>query len=242
MPELLCQFLRVHAHGATAAHALLAEADRVPSHCSHIERPLPPRWYRGSPEEALRELKSFLGKPQLVRLKSGGVLYRKVRPDQRCFMDCVASYPPDIEYLKQNPSDIEKKKLREWINQTQTFIEKEFGAHYVACCLHLDESHVHFHFYIVGNASRIHPGLRSELVDGRRIKDGKERMRRHREALRAFLDRFYSDVGCKLGHSRGEHRRIARRIPDRQAYKEFKRLLEQRDESRETEGATPPRT
>ena len=47
MPAPTFQFLRIHAHRASAASSLLAEADRVPSHCSHIERPSRPFWRAG---------------------------------------------------------------------------------------------------------------------------------------------------------------------------------------------------
>ena len=233
------QFLRMHSHGASAAHGLLAEADRVPSHCSHIKRPRPARWLMDSPEEVHVELESFTSRPQPVRPKSGGLRYRKVRSDLRCFMDCVASYPVEVEDFR-HASDSDKLILKEWVDKTHHFIQAEFGSNYIACCFHLDESHPHFHFYIVGNASRLHPGLRAEFVDGRRIKDDKERKRLHINGLKAFLDRYYEQVSCQFGHSRGDHRRSERRILKRDDYRKWKVLLERSKEPIETELPSDP--
>ena len=232
MPAPTFQFLRIHAHRASAAHGLLAEADRVPSHCSHIERPSRPFWCMGSPDEVQRELGSFVRTPQPVRPKSGGVLYRKARSDLRCFMDCVASYPIETNYFSQ-ASDIEKNTLKDWVERTHVFMGDEFGPHYISSCIHSDESHPHLHCYIVGNASRLHPGLRAEFEDGRRISDGRERIRRYRRGVGAFLDRYYSQVSCRFGHLRKGDRRLTPRIPKRRDYMKFKELTEQRNKLHE---------
>ncbi len=139
------QFLRIHAHGADAAGGLLAEADRVPSHCSHIERPTPTRWWCGTKDEVQHAVERFMREPQLVRPKSGGERYRKPRSDLRCFMDCVASYPIEVQYLQQ-ASNLEKSTLRDWLIRTHEFIQHEFGPNYISSCIHLDESHPHLHF------------------------------------------------------------------------------------------------
>lgn len=234
MSEVLFQFLRIEAHGASAAEDLLAEANRVPSHCTHIEHPIPARWLMGSPKEVTHEVASFMLQPQPFRSKSGEVLYRRTRCDQRCFVDCVASYPVETERVKR-ASDIEKQTLKDWLHKTHHFIQSQFGAHHIASCLHFDESHPHLHFYIVGNASRLHPGLRAEFCGRQRIKDGKERARRHRAGLKAFLDLYYSEVSSTFDHSRGDHRRSARRIPKRKDYKKWKELFEWSKEPIETE-------
>lgn len=135
--------------------------------------------------------------PQPFRSKSGEVLYRRTRCDQRCFVDCVASYPVETERVKR-ASNIEKQTLNTWLHKTHHFIQSQFGAHHIASCLHLDESHPHLHFYIVGNASRLHPGLRAEFYGRQRIKDDKERARRHRAGLKAFLDLYYSESVRRL--------------------------------------------
>ena len=202
------QFLRLHPHPARAAHGLLAEVDRVEGYCSHIERPRPARWLMGSAAEVQFELGSFREQRQLVRQKSGEVRYRKMRSDLRCLIDGVASYPVEVKCFR-HASNREKQDLKEWLKRANEFIQCEFGPHHVASCLHTDESHPHFHFYIVGNASRLHPGLRAEFVDGRRIEDARERKRRYISGLKAFLDRYYAEVSCWFGHSRGDGRRTA---------------------------------
>ena len=228
------QFLRIHAHRASAAYGLLAEADRVPSHCSHIEHPNRPFWCLGSPEEVQRELVSFMRQPQPVRPKSGGVLYRKARSDLRCFMDCVASYPVETNYFSDASND-EKETLKDWVRRTHGFMGDEFGSHYVSSCIHSDESHPHLHCYIVGNASRLHPGLRAEFEDGRRISDGLDRIRRYRGGVRAFLDRYHSKVSCRYGHLRKGDCRLTPRISNRRDYFRFKESAEQSYQFHENE-------
>jgi hypothetical protein len=48
--------------------------------------------------------------------------------------------------------------------------------------------------------------------------DGKDRVKRHRRALREFLDRFYEQVSSRHGHLRAGHRRRLQRVSSRAAY------------------------
>jgi hypothetical protein len=65
---------------------------------------------------------------------------------------------------------------------------------------------------------RIHPGLKAERENGRRIAESSERVKGHRQALREFLDRFQHHVGNKYGHERKGNRRPFERIESRAIY------------------------
>lgn len=52
-------------------------------------------------------------------------------------MDCVASYPVEVEYFR-HASDSDKLILKEWVDKTHHFIQAEFGSSYIASCIHLE--------------------------------------------------------------------------------------------------------
>ena len=78
-----------------------------------------------------------------------------------------------------------------------------------------DESHVHIHYFAVGDAQRIHPGLRAELVNNIRIENPQERFAAHKNGLRAWLDDYYLSVCKSFGMIRNSGARPAWRIKDR---------------------------
>jgi hypothetical protein len=81
---------------------------------------------------------------------------------------------------------------------------------------HLDESHPHVHFFCVGDARQLHPGLRAEYIDGIRIDSGRERSARYRAAMSQFLDDYHAEVGAPVGLSRRTSDKPKQRIKDRQ--------------------------
>ena len=225
--QQLFQMARVEAFRCTDTTDLLLEANRSPSHSSHIATPVKPRWYFGSPEAVHLAVDSLMAKPQRVRQKDGSILLRKQRADYRGVLGCITSYPIETDSLRQS-TEQDLQLFKNWARDTHAFVQGEFGDPYIAAVLHLDESHPHFHHYVVGPAAHIHPGLRAELEDQRRISDAKERLRRHRLGMSEFLDRFHSQVGTKYGHGRKGNVRPNPRIPDRKSYlarQEVERIL-----------------
>jgi hypothetical protein len=221
------QMARVEAFRCANAKDLILEADRSPSHASHILTPIKPLWLFGSPQAVLLAVDSLMASLQEVCQKDGRILLRKQRADYRGVLGCITSYPIETKEFRRGTAQ-DQKLFRDWAADTDMFMQREFGELYIAAVPHYDEGYPHFHHYIVGPAAHIHPGLRAELEDGRRIADAKERLRRYRMGMRQFLDRFHAQVGIKYGHARNGNIRPNPRIPDRKSYfvlKEVERIL-----------------
>ncbi len=211
------QFFRIEPFKCSMASDLLLEADRASTHTSHIEKPRRPRWLFGSPQVVHKAIDGLMAQQQEVRAKNGKIHLRKQRSDFRGLLGAISSYPSPTESFIGSTSH-EQDMLRSWIADSDAFLAGEFGPAYVAAVIHSDETFPHLHHYFVGSAVRLHPGLRAELEDGRRIKDDRERLRRYRDAMRAFLDRYHAQVGCKYGHIRAGNIRPSPREPDRKSY------------------------
>jgi hypothetical protein len=150
--------------------------------------------------------------------QDGTTRLRKQRSDSRCLVDCVFSYPVDMETLR-HATAADSQVAAHWLEDTLDFAYAEFSSDSIkGAVLHLDETYLHVHCFMVGSADRIHPGLKAERENGRRIEDGKERVKRHRRALSEFLDRFQQRVGNKYGHQRKGNRRPFERIESRAIY------------------------
>ena len=211
------QCFLIGAYQCAKSKDLLMEADRVPSHSSHIATPRRAKWYYGSPLAVQTAIDALMEKPKAVRRKDGKIHYRKPRSDYRGLLACVASYPVAVETLLRVPRE-ELKVLQAWVSDVDEFVTKEFGDAYVGAVIHRDEAFPHIHYYAVGPLTQLHPGLRAELNNGCRIDDNQERMRRYKKAMSEFLDRFHTQVSAKYGHARKGNRRSAPRIHDRKTW------------------------
>ena len=199
------------------ASDLLLEADRAPTHISHIEKPRPPRWLFGSPQIVHQAINGLMAQHREVRAKNGKIYLRNQRFDFRGLLGGISSYPiPTASFIGSTSQ--EQNLLRSWLVDSDAFFLGEFGPAYLAAVLHSDETCPHLHHFIVGPAARLHPGLQAELEDGSRIKNGRERLRRYKQAMRDFLDRYFAQVGCKYGHRRAGNIRPSPRVSDRKSY------------------------
>ena len=88
----------------------------------------------------------------------------------------------------------------------------------VASVVHFDENHPHIHFFIVGDAQRLHPGMRAEIdpTTDRRSRDNKWRIAQHKAGLKAWLDDYYQAVARRHDLDRKSGSRPTWRIKDRQ--------------------------
>jgi hypothetical protein len=211
------QFARVEAHQCRQAASLLREAFRVEGYVSHIPRPLHPDILLGSVPALADALRAEMATPAAVKSKDGKIRYRKVRKDHRGLVTGILSHPVAMADLMATHTDL-RPVVGPWIDDAVDFARAEFGEYLKLVVLHTDETYPHMHFYACGSAQQLHPGLRAELENGTRLQDGKERVRRHREGLREFLDRFHDRVGARHGHTRKGDRRPYQRIKSRAVY------------------------
>lgn len=212
------QFARVHTYTPKTIGGILAEADRQEGATSHIEAPKPPKWITGSSQAVGLAVTAYMSKPATVRLKNGGTATRKRRSDHRCLTAGVLSWPDSIESMKgltlQN-STLQKIQLQSWIYKSEMWLKEKYGENLAGICLHYDESHPHLHFFIVGDAQRLHPGMKAELINDKRMTDNAARITAHKLGLKFWLDDYHMSVGqhCKL--ERTLNSKPAWRIKDR---------------------------
>lgn len=205
------QFARVHTYTPKTLGGILAEADRQEGFTSHIEEPLPASWSLGSRASVLTAVSDYMSKPATVNLKQGGTATRKRRLDHRCLIAGVLSWPHSQSEIRGKDFKI----MQDWITKSETWLKNRYGNNLAGICIHFDESHPHLHFFIVGDAQRLHPGMKSELVNDTRMTDNKARMVAHKNGLKLWLNDYHESVGQHFGLERKLDVRPAWRIKDR---------------------------
>lgn len=210
-------FFRIEIYNYSKAAGVLAEADRKPSHSSHITKIATPVWTVGTAATVQLKIDQAMSEPETVRRRGGTTYVRQRRSNHRVLLGCVASYPALTSSFLEATNN-QKQALRDWVSDVEDFVEREFGTAFVASVIHRDESHPHLHLFVVGPAARLHPGYCAEIENGQRLLDAKERLRRYKKAMQDLLDRYYEHVGRKYGHQRRGNRRPSPRVRDRKAY------------------------
>jgi hypothetical protein len=219
--QLEVQFVRVEAFRFNDMARIVGEASRVPEYCRHVERPEEPTWVLGSAERVVTLANAIMAIPCTYTQRDGKKAKRKRRHDFRCLVAGVCSWPMTMERyraLKLQDSEAwnrERLRILRWIESTNVWLQRLFGNRLAAVLLHLDEPHPHIHFVCVGDARRLHPGLRAEYVDGVRIESGRERTTRYRAAMVQFLDDYHAEVCAPLGLFRRSSVKPKQRIKDR---------------------------
>jgi hypothetical protein len=204
------QFARVQAYSAHKIAGILDEASRVLTACTHVENPRPPTWLIGNREIIEQAVREHMSARAAFTLKSTKTVFRKRRADHRCLVAGVLSSPTAMQTIhdarKRAPGGTEPAEVVEldrWFGDALNWIVQVFGSKLVGVLAHLDEAYPHLHFFAAGDAQRIHPGLRSELVDNRRIENPEARMSAYKRGVKDWLDSYYVHVGLRNGHSRG---------------------------------------
>jgi Plasmid recombination enzyme len=230
---MLSQFIRLEAYNCTRATANLAEAAREPEFCKHVRQVSEPWWLTGSQQEVSFAIEAYMAKPVPIRYPNGKVDMRKQRRDHRCLVAGVASWPGSVEDVRQGSIE-QRKLLSEWLQRTRDWLHEQFGKNLIAVVVHLDESHPHLHFFVVGDANKTHPGLRARYTDGIRLECKKEKDRRYRKAMKQFLDDHHREVSSRFDIARktqvGSTCRITNRGLAYRINKLEKRLVEAGDE------------
>lgn len=210
------QFVRCHAYTTKSGAPILNEADRVPGFIAHVPEPQTPKWHLGSRQQIELAITKYMSEPAPLRNKDGAVVGRKRRVDHRCLVAGVASWPDPMELCLSSTYPKERHDtLKKWLLLTLAWLKKQYGDKLIAACTHSDESHPHVHFFVVGDAQRIHPGMRNELVNDRRLVVPDERFVAHKAGLKQWLDDFFADVAQPCGLHRSTGARQIWRIRDR---------------------------
>lgn len=224
------QFARVHAYSSLKASGVLDEAERIPGCCGHVESPRPADWLVGSRADVQAAIEKHIQTTANLRLRSGRTVQRKRKATHRCLVAGTVSHPSSMQLVWTDQA--EKRLVAKWISDTKNWLLSMFDDRLTGICLHTDESHPHLHFFVVGDAQRLHPGMRAEVDEstGTRHTDNQERMRRHKAGLRAWLDNYQSVVGSMNNLVRSTGARETWRIKDRGTRAEIVKLHSQIDQ------------
>ena len=171
----------------------------IPDACLHVDNPQPPTFIKGNrdivfniPAEIERRCDEWKKTNRAIQkntqvLLTGIMSFRKFDPA----LDIKEEY--DANYI------LFKK-------ETNNFLEKKYGANYIAGVEHLDEENPHIHFYVLGiDSPRIdvlHDGLLSNIKCKGLGLSAKETSKKYREAMKDLQDKFYDEVGIKCGMTR----------------------------------------
>lgn len=218
------QFLRAHAYTSATTSDILAEADRVPGYTYHLQHPSAPNWVIGSRAGVQVALSAYMAKPQVWTPKHGRAVTRKRRHDHRCLVAGVISYPEPVESLRKTGTQERADRFRIWYEKTIIWLKEQYASALAGLCFHLDESHPHFHFFVVGDAQRLHPGLKNELVNNHRLENRVERTTAYKKGVRLWLTDYQSAVGMFCGLVYKKVSKPAWRVKDRATHQQIARI------------------
>lgn len=197
------QFLRIEAFSYQDVPRILGEASREPEYCRHVERPLKPFWSAGSPDAVRDACARFMQTPSPIRQGDGKVRMRKRRRDFRCLVAGVASWPQGFhDFHSREEFTAAQPRMKDWYERTYAWLQRNFADELIAVVLHRDEEHLHLHFFVAGDANVLHPGLRAEFENGRRLSSRAEKQVRYKAAMREMQDSYHADVGRPCGLAR----------------------------------------
>lgn len=177
---------------------VLDEAERLEGACPHVPNPAPPELVYGLALADLRALHDDRVADARVTLEGGRE--RKVRQDQNTMMSVVLSFPGEL-------ASADSALVREWEERTLTWLRKEAGTALKTVVRHIDEKHPHLHAYVVPEgrnmlAASMHPGFSAKAAALAAGGDNAVGDRAYREAMRAWQDRYWTDVGLPCGLAR----------------------------------------
>lgn len=222
------QFIHIEAYARVAGAGkaggrnvgnVLAEADRKPGNCPHIDPEkladpacVPVRAYGLKLDKVEQEANKWA---EQAKDAQG----RALRKDGHCLLAGVVSMPNDT-----SPEDWRKFRY-----DAIDWLKKEFGDRLRSVIEHRDESHPHLHFYCIqehgkGFAS-LHPGQQAaRQAKAQGLKKG-EQNEAYKNAMRDWQDKFSRDVGQHHGLTRlGPGQRRLTRAEWKQEQKQAKAL------------------
>jgi hypothetical protein len=204
--------------GKNTARGVVMEAERMPTHSKHVEKPKHPKLIFGAnPSQLLNELE------QAAQKASDRTGKRKLPKDAKILLAGVVSMPlksADFlqayeEYKKSGMKDspVSLKNFGKWQNLTLKFLQNHYGDGLRSVVIHYDEEYMHMHYYAANkltggtlNLDGLDDAADAERALGldraSRNKQGAARKTVRAKALRLFQDSYYEAVGKVLGWSR----------------------------------------
>lgn len=169
--------------------SVIAEAARQPGACPHVHNPQAPIIRYGcSPEEVV---------DRAVRWAetSKDAKGRKLRRDGLCLVAGVISFPAD--------------RPAEWFAYRDNcikYLKKKYGSRLLSVIEHIDEAYPHIHYFCVPLAGErlevLHPGRAAAAAAKATGKKKSEQNKAYKDAMRAWQDDFWRNVGVRHGLAR----------------------------------------
>jgi len=176
--------------GKASMHSIVNEAMRVDDCCPHVFQPQTPEILFGIDPRKLPDI--ALARSLKARDKKG----RRIRSDAPLLLAGVISIPAE--------SDLDFKKF---LSLSLAFLKRTYSKNLASAVLHLDEEHPHLHFYAIPSLkdggfsmADIHPGIRAR--NECQGKGYSKKANSYKQAMRAYQDSFYAQVGSELGMTR----------------------------------------
>jgi hypothetical protein len=194
----------VQAHARNKAFSAIAEALREPSYCSHVSSPRRPEPLCGNAHRLREAIEKELAQPAVYR-KGNQMLTRKKRVDSLVLLAGSISWPTSNETIAGWPLEdqrIEIERIHNWSMACTRWLINRFPDHEVTVLGHGDESHIHVHFFIPGNASRLHPGLCQQFdASGQRMTKASDKRKAYQKGFSEFYQEYHRQVASHFGMS-----------------------------------------
>lgn len=174
------------------------EAERRPGSCPHVPNPAPPELVFGMELAALRQHHDTLAENARMTLANGKT--RKIRADQNTLFSVVLSFPGEM-------ASADPEAVRDWERRSVQWLKQEYGSRLMTVVRHVDEAHPHLHAYGLADdpemrVALLHPGYAAKAESLAAGEDNKAGDRAYKDAMRAWQDRYWNDVGLACGLAR----------------------------------------
>lgn len=176
--------------GGHSVRSIVAEAQREPGACDHVNDPLPPTLLYGAP---VSELEGICSEYVATMKDAQG---RKVRADGLCLMAGVVSCPPGAEAGAW-------ESIR---GDSIGWLKERYGERLRSVIEHKDEEHPHIHWYVIPlpgeRFDAVHEGKRAAAeVKASGFAKGDQNTA-YKAAMRSWQDSYFDTVGLKNGLTR----------------------------------------
>jgi len=218
--------------GSLNIRQVIAEANREPSNCPHVEYPQPPIVLIGDLHQAEEDANAWA---EQAKDAQG----RKLRKDGHCLLAGVISLPRSEEHI-----------FNEFSTRSIEYLNSKYGDRLKAVIAHVeDEEHPHIHFYVVPRFGEgfdaIHEGQRAAKQAKAEDKLKGEQNNAYISAMRGLQDDFSKKVGQPLGLARlgPGRRRLTRKAwqaeqAQAKALAEVEQIAKKRHEHYKAQGGT----
>lgn len=197
---------------------VIAEGLRDGAFHSHIPSPHPPIVLLGSASSFKELHDTHVARRSTSVTRDSQNTRRAIRKDRHTLFTVIASYP--VKTAMVNSLDKEVERLKSWAKKTCRWVKQKYGEQLKVALLHIDEEYPHIHFWLLpddpgANAKTLHPGKRAKLETEAKLKlEGtpartsvKLGNQAFKQAMRAWIDDYFLNVGAELGFHRDGPRR-----------------------------------